>query len=825
MRPVLGAALAAVLVRSAAESAAPALYVSMTEYHGGSTFFSGVMDTHPCVCDMGEHFTGKGGVGVNLHKNNSFMFQLLRYFKIDQIGQVAAALVGAGIRVFFLNRENKLDREISKHSSTLHCPALGEARHDPLCLATIASRPPARLDCATTVSGMRSSMSQWAATYKAFARASQNVATPLTLDLTYEALVADPREWERIVEWVGMARSTACELRARLEKKQTKSQRDAVGNYDDIEACLRDADQRKNPRDADVAPFLRGRVPSPAARFPSEDPELCPGLGDASARSPPPSPAPARPCGDDWSGGDAWIYEPTPQLRTFNFCKKVVQLSRWPLVRGDMLLVTTGGLRGAVFQRVSEGGFDPETRAFDGVLRIERAAGGAATGRPLHFETQDRNHSRAALDDLRGCWRQPTPAPAPVFAFVSDPLDNFLRGFAQLMASSAEKRSRGESATQAISRRAFPSPAARLDAWLELHRVGRETTGLDRRVALQSWFLAYDARVADQRFQVAALWDATKLDDLCAPCAAPAPEPPRAAAWNASSRAVLLHRVHKAGSSTMTGFFEGVASLAPGLCVLTTFHAALDARCLFPAALHRDGRQHASERRWTDWLDCADREPTFFDEARPARAPNATDRPVPGVRGSGPEREDLATRALGRFDAVVPVEAFDDEAEGWLLAKLGLGALDADRVPILWKGRPPPKPTKRGRAPGPAPLAVNRNAEDALPPEALRPRILEDLWLDVELYCEAARAWRAALDAWRGEPPSAASARGCAELLEETHGAAGVRARDRAPATRDAALAQCPRLSNGTACCTHATDKLAHQLVGNATCHRGHPWT
>ncbi|KAK7249429.1 hypothetical protein SO694_00048287 [Aureococcus anophagefferens] len=263
----------------------------------------------------------------------------------------------------------------------------------------------------------------------------------------------------------------------------------------------------------------------------------------------------------------------------------------------------------------------------------------------------------------------------------------------------------------------------------------------------------------------------------------------------------------------MTGFFEGVASLAPGLCVLTTFHAALDARCLFPtprgifvvahvreplarlasvfwyrgpgssAALHRDGRQHA--------------------------------------------REDLAAArdALGRFDAVVPVEAFDDEAEGWLLAKLGLGALDADRVPILWKGRPPPKPTKRGRAPGPAPLAVNRNAEDALPPEALRPRILEDLWLDVELYCEAARAWRAALDAWRGEPPSAASARGCAELLEETHGAAGVRARDRAPATRDAALAQCPRLSNGTACCTHATDKLAHQLVGNATCHRGHPWT
>jgi hypothetical protein len=364
MRPVVGAVLAAVLVRSAAESAAPALYVSMTEYHGGSTFFSGVMDTHPCVCDMGEHFTGKEGVGVNLHRNNSFMFQvaqgpdamrayfswlfashercasvpktcpvgsprafgiklqLLRYFKIDQIGQVAATLVGAGIRVFFLNRENKLDREISKHSSTLHCPALGEARHDPLCLATIASRPPARLDCATTVSGMRSSMSQWAATYKAFARASQNVATPLTLDLTYEALVADPREWERIVEWVGMARSTACELRARLEKKQTKSQRDAVGNYDDIEACLRDADQRKNPRDADVAPFLRGRVPSPAARFPSEDPELCPGLGDASARSPPPSPAPARPCGDDWSGGDAWIYEPTPQLRTFNFCMK-----------------------------------------------------------------------------------------------------------------------------------------------------------------------------------------------------------------------------------------------------------------------------------------------------------------------------------------------------------------------------------------------------------------------------------------------------------------------------------------------------------------------
>ena len=99
---------------------------------------------------------------------------------------------------------------------------------------------------------------------------------------------------------------------------------------------------------------------------------------------------------------------------------------------------------------------------------------------------------------------------------MSDPLDNFLRGFAQLMASSAEKRSRGESATQAISRRAFPSPAARLDAWLELHRVGRETTGLDRRVALQSWFLAYDARVADQRFQVAALWDATKLDDVLA---------------------------------------------------------------------------------------------------------------------------------------------------------------------------------------------------------------------------------------------------------------------------------------------------------------------
>ena len=311
MRPVVGAVLAAVLVRSAAESAAPALYVSMTEYHGGSTFFSGVMDTHPCVCDMGEHFTGKGGVGVNLHRNNSFLFQ-------------------------------------------------------------VAQGPDA--------------------------------------------------------------------MRA-----------------------------------------------SPAARFPSEDPELCPGLGDASARSPPPSPAPARPCGDDWSGGDAWIYEPTPQLRTFNFCKKVVQLSRWPLVRGDMLLVTTGGLRGAVFQRVSEGGFDPETRAFDGVLRIERAAGGAATGRPLHFETQDRNHSRAALDDLRGCWRQPTPAPAPVFAFVSDPLDNFLRGFAQLMASSAEKRSRGESATQAISRRAFSSPAARLDAWLELHRVGRETTGLDRRVALQSY--------------------------------------------------------------------------------------------------------------------------------------------------------------------------------------------------------------------------------------------------------------------------------------------------------------------------------------------------
>ena len=76
MRPVLGAVLAAVLVRSAAESAAPALYVSMTEYYGGSTFFSGVMDTHPCVCDMGEHFTGKGGVGVNLHKNNSFMFQV-----------------------------------------------------------------------------------------------------------------------------------------------------------------------------------------------------------------------------------------------------------------------------------------------------------------------------------------------------------------------------------------------------------------------------------------------------------------------------------------------------------------------------------------------------------------------------------------------------------------------------------------------------------------------------------------------------------------------------------------------------------------------------
>ena len=43
MRPVLGAALAAVLVRSTAESAAPALYVSMTEYHGGSTFFSGVI--------------------------------------------------------------------------------------------------------------------------------------------------------------------------------------------------------------------------------------------------------------------------------------------------------------------------------------------------------------------------------------------------------------------------------------------------------------------------------------------------------------------------------------------------------------------------------------------------------------------------------------------------------------------------------------------------------------------------------------------------------------------------------------------------------------
>ncbi|KAH8067080.1 hypothetical protein JL721_7775 [Aureococcus anophagefferens] len=332
---------------------------------------------------MGEHFTGKGGVGVNLHKNNSFMFQvaqgpdamrayfvavreprassvpktcpvgsprafgiklqLLRYFKIDQIGQVAAALVGAGIRVFFLNRENKLDREISKHSSTLHCPALGEARHDPLCLATIASRPPARLDCATTVSGMRSSMSQWAATYKAFARASQNVATPLTLDLTYEALVADPRVG-RIVEWVGLARRRPASSGA---SKKTKSQRDAVGNYDDIEACLRDADQRKNPR----------------------------------ARTPRPSFA------------------------------------------------------------------------------------GACPRRP-------RAHGQQRREAQQGR--------------VGDPGD--------------------------LAR--FPSPAARLDAWLELHRVGRET-GLDG-ASLQSWFLAYDARVADQRFQVAALWDATKLDDVLA---------------------------------------------------------------------------------------------------------------------------------------------------------------------------------------------------------------------------------------------------------------------------------------------------------------------
>ena len=332
----------------------------------------------------------------------------------------------------------------------------------------------------------------------------------------------------------------------------------------------------------------------------------------------------------------------------------------------------------------------------------------------------------------------------------------------------------------------------------------------------------------------------------------------------------------------MVGFLEGVSQAVGGrraesrLCVQTTFHNALDGRCLFPAraflvahlreplarlksvfwykgpgglsALHSaNGCGKVSVECWRAWLGCGDRQPAYFQEedyfsnpyvrafgmrspadgdacdswpagdACAACAATKAECRVPGpvlhrdllarcphsARLAPASREDLAAarETLSRFDAVVVMEAFDEDAESYLLSKLGFGAIDAAEVQVLIRGRAPKEPT----------MVVNKNGRkahmtpvDQDPPAELRGQILADQWLDIELYCEADARWRRDLGAWRNATPPP---RDCAARLAATYGPAGAVARAAAPETREGALGACPASANASLCCTHGADR------------------
>lgn len=346
------------------------------------------------------------------------------------------------------------------------------------------------------------------------------------------------------------------------------------------------------------------------------------------------------------------------------------------------------------------------------------------------------------------------------------------------------------------------------------------------------------------------------------------------------SRAIVLHRIHKAGSTLVTGFVESVAEAAEKAtgqrwCAQTIFHAALDTRCLFPARAflvahlreplarlrtvfwyHGPGQFHARDGAavdglWREWLACGDRAPAYFAEedyfsnpyvrafsaasddgssCAPSRADDecekcgptkyecrntalALDRrrlrrcPLSGrlYPMTAPDAA-RARRVLERFDSVVVVERFDRSAKRRLLAALGLAdILDPKRLPT-YDGTP----AHHILGPGVDRSRVNRAtaklAEDILaPPADAMPRILDDLWWDIELYC------------WAEARTHGGASVDCEARLNATYGGdAGARARLRDPGDECASPA-----TAALACCTHAADKLR---AGPGGCHRGKDW-
>ena len=222
---------------------------------------------------------------------------------------------------------------------------------------------------------------------------------------------------------------------------------------------------------------------------------------------------------------DSRILVPSPQLRAFEQCRDAARPARWPHVQGTQILLTSGGLRGNVFQHVYKAGGTSSIAVFRQYHRVH--ASHLMQGNPLHLERLDANQSRMAVDFLRGCWTQLSrapphtrqPPPVPVVAFVREPVERFLSGYYEILARELMRNpaSRKHNATDlAIARSDYASPSERLDAFLHTHNVGGKTIRIDPHVALQTWFLAYDSHKATQNLRVAAIWDVVAFDDVLA---------------------------------------------------------------------------------------------------------------------------------------------------------------------------------------------------------------------------------------------------------------------------------------------------------------------
>jgi len=227
---------------------------------------------------------------------------------------------------------------------------------------------------------------------------------------------------------------------------------------------------------------------------------------------------------------DSWVFDETPQLAAFERCRRVASPPRWTAkalgasppglwprwvhVQGTQLLISRGAFRGAVFQHVYKTGGTTATN----VLRAAGRGTVGGSGNPLRFAHLDANHSRAATARLGGCWPAAPAAPAPVVAFVREPLDRFFSGYYETLAREVARgpNSKKHDRIDEPVARSVDAPPRLLDAWIRARGISNATTSLNAHVGLQTWFLAYNTRLADQNFRVAALWDSARLDDVFA---------------------------------------------------------------------------------------------------------------------------------------------------------------------------------------------------------------------------------------------------------------------------------------------------------------------